>query len=104
MLRDGWYLSGDLGFEADGEYYVIGRKKDIIIAAGKNLHPEDVEDVGQVEGILASPVIPKGGTRPSPTSDAVVGGRPSPRLVPGRGQSSGLDECSPCSRPAWPST
>lgn len=58
VLKEGWYWSGDLGFRRDGEYYVIGRKKDIVIVAGKNIYPEDVEDaVGQVEGILPGRVV-----------------------------------------------
>ena len=44
-LRDGWYWSGDLGFAVDGELYVVGRKKDLIITAGKNIHPQDIEEI-----------------------------------------------------------
>jgi fatty-acyl-CoA synthase len=44
-LRDGWYWSGDLGFLWDEELYVIGRKKDLIIVAGKNIYPQDVEEI-----------------------------------------------------------
>jgi fatty-acyl-CoA synthase len=44
-LRDGWYSSGDLGFLLDGELYVVGRKKDLIIVAGKNIYPQDVEEI-----------------------------------------------------------
>ncbi len=63
VLRDGWYTTGDLGFLHDGEYYVIGRSKDIIIVAGKNLYPEDVEDaVGQLAGITAGRVVAFGET------------------------------------------
>jgi acyl-CoA synthetase (AMP-forming)/AMP-acid ligase II len=52
-FKAGWFCSGDLGFLHDGELYVIGRKKDLIIVAGKNLYPEDIEDaVGVVEGII----------------------------------------------------
>jgi fatty-acyl-CoA synthase len=58
VLRDGWYASGDYGFVHDGECFVIGRKKDVIIVAGKNIYPEDVEDaVGRVEGILPGRVV-----------------------------------------------
>lgn len=58
VLQDGWYNSGDLGFVDDGEFFVIGRKKDLIIVAGKNIYPEDVEDaVGEVEGIIAGRVV-----------------------------------------------
>jgi acyl-CoA synthetase (AMP-forming)/AMP-acid ligase II len=44
-FRDGWYLTGDLGYVADGELYVSGRKKDIIIVGGKNIHPQDLEQL-----------------------------------------------------------
>jgi len=52
-LDGGWFRSGDLGFAWEGECFVIGREKDMIIVAGKNLYPEDIESVvSQVEGIL----------------------------------------------------
>ncbi len=55
---DGWYISGDFGFKHNGEYYIIGRKKDLIIVAGKNLYPEDIEDViNKVEGVTPGRVI-----------------------------------------------
>jgi fatty-acyl-CoA synthase len=58
VLYDGWYCSGDYGFSSGGDYYVIGRKKDIILVAGNNVYPEDVEDaVGKVEGIIPGRVI-----------------------------------------------
>lgn len=44
-LRDGWYWSSDLGFLVKGEVYVIGRKDDTIIIGGKNLYPQDVEEI-----------------------------------------------------------
>jgi acyl-CoA synthetase (AMP-forming)/AMP-acid ligase II len=44
-LQAGWYWSGDLGFRLDGELYVIGRKKDLIIVAGRNIYPQDIEEI-----------------------------------------------------------
>ncbi len=44
-LRHGSYWSGDLGFERDGELYVIGRKKDLIIVGGENIYPQDIEEI-----------------------------------------------------------
>jgi fatty-acyl-CoA synthase len=40
---DGWYLTGDLGYLANGELYITGRKKDLIIVGGKNIYPQDLE-------------------------------------------------------------
>ncbi|WP_337866672.1 hypothetical protein [Ignavibacterium sp.] len=58
VLKDGWYYSGDYGFIYDNELFVIGRKKDIIIVAGKNIYPEDIEDmVGRIENVLPGRVI-----------------------------------------------
>jgi acyl-CoA synthetase (AMP-forming)/AMP-acid ligase II len=44
-FHDGWYLTGDLGYVADGEVYVTGRKKDLIIVGGKNVYPQDIEQL-----------------------------------------------------------
>lgn len=44
-VRSGWYWSGDLGFLCDDELYVVGRKKDLIIVAGENIYPQDVEEI-----------------------------------------------------------
>ncbi len=53
--RDGhtWLRTGDLGFVHDGELFVAGRIKDMIIVRGLNLHPQDVERAveGEVEAV-----------------------------------------------------
>ena len=57
-MKDGWYFSGDYGARYDGEYYILGRKKDIIIVAGNNISPEDVEDaVNEVPGVIPGRVV-----------------------------------------------
>ncbi len=44
-LREGWYWSGDLGFLLEEELYVTGRKRDLIIVGGKNIYPQDLEEI-----------------------------------------------------------
>ena len=52
-LFDGeWLRSGDRGYIAGGELYVTGRDKDLIVRAGRNLYPYDLEAaVGEIEGV-----------------------------------------------------
>lgn len=57
-LNAGWHATGDFGFVADGELFVIGRFKDIVIVGGNNIFPEDVEAVvNSVPGIHAGRVV-----------------------------------------------
>ena len=52
VMRAGWLDTGDLGYMADGELFVTGRVKDIIIKGGRNLYPQELEQItGDVEGI-----------------------------------------------------
>ena len=45
-IRDGWFHSGDLGREdEDGYFYVVDRKKDMIIRGGYNVYPREVEEL-----------------------------------------------------------
>lgn len=44
-LRDGWHLSGDLGFLQNGELYLTGRSKDVLILRGHNIMPDELERI-----------------------------------------------------------
>jgi 1-acyl-sn-glycerol-3-phosphate acyltransferase len=44
VMHDGWMDSGDLGYWADGELFITGREKDLIILGGRNVYAQEVED------------------------------------------------------------
>lgn len=51
-LSDGWYTTGDIGFFADGELFICGRRKELMIVHGKNYYATDVEEaVNRIEGV-----------------------------------------------------
>jgi len=55
---EGWYYTSDYGFIHENELYVIGRKDDIIIVAGNNIYPEDIEDaINKVNGVQKGRII-----------------------------------------------
>ncbi len=52
LFRDGWLDSGDLAYIAGGDVYVTGRVKDLIIRAGRNIYPHELEEaIGNLPGI-----------------------------------------------------
>lgn len=45
-LKDGWLYTGDMGYmNKDGYFFVVDRKKDMIIASGYNIYPREIEEV-----------------------------------------------------------
>src|ERR1044071_8515726 len=42
-IRDGWLRTGDIGYLSDGELFVCGRAKDIVIVNGRKFHSEELE-------------------------------------------------------------
>jgi acyl-CoA synthetase (AMP-forming)/AMP-acid ligase II len=70
---DGWYNTGDYGFLSGEELFVIGRYKDIIIVAGQNVFPEDVElAAGAVEGVYPGRVVAFGVTNEQHATESVI--------------------------------
>ncbi|RJP14835.1 MAG: long-chain fatty acid--CoA ligase [Candidatus Abyssobacteria bacterium SURF_5] len=46
QLKDGWLLTGDIArMDEDGYFYIVDRKKDLIIAGGYNIYPREVDEV-----------------------------------------------------------
>jgi fatty-acyl-CoA synthase len=59
LMHDGdWLDSGDLAYWADGDLYITGRAKDVIIKAGRNIYPHEVEEtVGRIAGVRPGCVV-----------------------------------------------
>lgn len=52
LFDTGWVNSGDFAYIAGGEVYITGRQKDIIIHAGRNIYPHEIEDaINEIDGI-----------------------------------------------------
>jgi len=57
-LRDGWYHSGDIGYrDEEGFYYVVDRKKDMIISGSENIYPAELEAVLDDCGDIAEAAV-----------------------------------------------
>jgi len=73
-LHEGWFLTGDLGYLSEGELFVTGRKKDLIIVGGKNVYPQDLERLASdVPGVHPGRVVAFGvPNEASGTEDVIV--------------------------------
>lgn len=93
-LNDGWMRTGDLGYvDADGYFYVIDRKSDMIVTGGENVFPSEVEselygdddiveaavfglpDPVWIERVVAAIVLRPNATRTTASIDAHLRGR-----------------------------
>ena len=71
VMRDGWFLTGDLGrLDAGGRVTITGRKKEmIVLASGKNIYPEEIEAQYRKSPIIKE-ICVVGSTRPDePTTE-----------------------------------
>jgi long-chain acyl-CoA synthetase len=86
VLRNGWLLTGDVGYQdSEGFFYITDRKKDMILVNGINVYPREIEEVlYQYPGVKEAAVIgvpdPRRGERPlafiAPAEGATLAERP----------------------------
>ena len=79
VMRDGWLLTGDVGFrDHEGYYYITDRKKDMILVNGINVYPREVEEIlYQFPGVKEAAVVG--------VHDSRKGEQPVAYLVPNEG-------------------
>jgi len=65
-IHDGWFSTGDLGYrDTDGFYFIVDRKKDLVIRGGYDVYPREIEEV-----LYGHPAV----------AEAAVIGKPDPKL------------------------
>jgi acyl-CoA synthetase (AMP-forming)/AMP-acid ligase II len=71
--REGWYYTGDLGALVGGELFVTGRKKDLLIVAGRNFYPQDIEAISnECQGVIPGRTVALGKDDPTTGTQKVI--------------------------------
>ena len=87
LFHGDWLDTGDLGYVSGGELYVTGRKKDLIIRAGRNIYPQEVEQaVSDIDGIRKGCVAAFGGKDPVTGTERLIVVAETRRLEPGQAE------------------
>jgi fatty-acyl-CoA synthase len=72
-LHDGWLRTGDVGYMADGQLFVCGRTKDLIIRQGRKYHPPDLESaIVEMRGVSVAGVVVFGVTHVEDSDEVVA--------------------------------
>ena len=70
---EGWFDTGDLGVVHEGELYITGRAKEIIVINGQNYYPYDLENIAQrAPGLELGKVVVAGACKPGAQTDELV--------------------------------
>ena len=73
VLRQGWLWTGDVGYVADGQIFICGRRKDLIIKGGEKYHPYVMESAAaKVAGVRAGCVAAVGVSNPREGTEDVA--------------------------------
>jgi len=73
VYHDGWWDTGDLAYLDEGEVFITGRQKDIIIKAGRNYYPQEIEEIASsIEGIRTGCVAAFGVSEPRLGTERLV--------------------------------
>jgi acyl-CoA synthetase (AMP-forming)/AMP-acid ligase II len=73
LFRDGWLDSGDRAYMANGDVFITGRIKDIIIRAGQHIYPHEVEEaVGDIARLIKGGVAVFGVADPASGTERIV--------------------------------
>jgi len=73
LFQDGWLDSGDRAYVADGEVFITGRIKDVIIRAGRNIFPQELEEaVGDLAEVRKGSVAVFAAQPPGADSEKLV--------------------------------
>ena len=57
-FRNGWFHTGDIGYrDADGFYFIVDRKSDMIIRGGENIYPREIDEVLYQHQQIASAAV-----------------------------------------------
>jgi 1-acyl-sn-glycerol-3-phosphate acyltransferase len=73
LFQGDWLDSGDLAYLADGEIFITGRTKDVIICGGRNIYPEELEEaVGNLAGVRKGNVAVFGTPDPRTGTERLV--------------------------------
>lgn len=86
VLKDGWLSTGDIGFlDEDGYLTIVDRKKDMIVAAGYNIFPQEIDEI-----LFSHPKVLEACTIGIP--DSYRGEAPKAFVVPKPGETLGAEE------------
>ncbi len=73
LFHDEWLVSGDRGYIAEGEVYVTGRSKDVVIRGGRNIYPYELEEgIADIEGVRRGCVAVFGATEAKSGTERLV--------------------------------